>query len=587
MIGRTRTTARELSLLAHPTRPPVVMACHGAMLVAPALLYFLTASRTPGWADATLIVSQVTGLDLGTWVDTHNLFDLMGNLWLRLFPTRDVHYPLVLLGGLFGTLTVYFMFRVVLEMTGELVSAGFAGLALMVSHSLWWHSTMLEVYTLDSAAMAIMLLFLVRYDRTTKPGYLCASTFFWGLGVSNHVLMGLFIAAFLAVAVVLIVRPRRHAGLHVAAAILAFLAGAGLYLVLFVRAILQGMPPSSGGLRPWLQDAWQSFRATFIGATGGAFRQRMFSRNPAGGLRFWRLNYLFFLVYNYPTPALAMALYGFWAFWKKTAFRLSFFFVVTGLVVQAAWSANYFVWDMYAFAQPVYVLLSIPIGLSAAELLKASRALRTAFLVLLLPMLVAPGILYARMGSWYRSVDAVHRFFDRYPDLPLTTHTWRPVEYVCNPNKRSFDEVERYAEALFKELPRGAHFLSSDARADYPLRYYYRDRLGRRRDIVYHSIYSPSLTGAEAAEIAMDLKRALARGEPVYTSSILLPEKPVLDRLFQLYDPAWSLDEIGALSEEDYLARYPHLELQKIVFSARDEIWIYRLSPRPAGATRP
>jgi hypothetical protein len=587
MIGSTRTPVRGLNALTHPVRSSVVMACHAVMLAAPILLYVLTASRTPGWADATLIVSQVTKLDLGSWVDTHNLFDLLGYLWLKLFPTREVFYPLVLLSGLFGALTVYVMFRVVLELTGELVSAGFAGLVLMVSHSLWWHSTMLEVYTLNSAAVALMLFFLVRYDRTTKPAHLCTSTFFWGLGVSNHVLMGLFIAAFIAVAVVLIVRPRRHAGRHVLAAVLAFLVGAGLYLFLFVRGILQGIPSYGLGLRWWLQDAWQSFQRTFYAATGAGFRQRMFSRTPAGSLRFWRINYLFFLVYNYPTPAIAMACYGLWAFWKKAEFRLSFFFVVTGLVVQAAWSANYFVWDMYAFAQPVYVLLSVPIGLCAAELLKAPKALRTAFLVLIIPMLVLPGVLYARMGSWYRNGGVVRQFFDSYPDMPLTAHTWQPVEYVCNPNKRSFDEVERYVEALFRQLPRGAHFLVSDARADYPLRYYYRDQLGRRRDVTYHSIYSPSLTDAEAADFAVELKRALARGEPVYTSSILTPEKAVLDHLFQLLDPAWTLEAIRALPTEEYVARYPAFELQKIVFSEKDEIWIYRLSPRPSGATRP
>ena len=588
MTGRNRTPARERRALALPASTPASWAIHAVALAAPALLYFLTACRTPGWADATLIVTQVTRLDLGTWVDTHNLFDLLGNLWLRLFSTPDVHFPLVLLSGLFGTLTVYAMFRVVLELTEDLISAGFAALVLMVSHSLWWHSTMLEVYTLDSALMAAMLFFLVRYDRTGKPVNLCASTFFWGLGISNHILMVLFLAGFLAVAVVLIARPQSHAGRHVLIARLAFLAGAGLYLFLFVHDIARSMVLPDGGLGSWLRNLWESFTWTFNRATGGSFKQRMFSRGlPVETLRFWRVNYLFFLVYNFPTPALAMAGYGLWAFWKKKGSRLTFFFFTTGLVAQAVWSANYFVWDMYAFAQPVYVLLSVPIGLCAERLLRAPKSLRTAFLVLILPMLIVPGILYARMGSGYRSGGVIQRFFNSYPEIGLTTHTWEPVEYVCNPNKRSYDKVERYANALFAALPRGAHFLGSDGRADYPLRYYYRDQLRLRVDITYHSIYSPALTDEEAGDIAADLKRLLARGEPVYTSSILMPEKPVLDRLFQLYDPAATLAEIEGLSTEEYVERFPGIELQKIVFSEEDETWIYRLNPRTSAAKRP
>jgi predicted PurR-regulated permease PerM len=447
---------------------------------------------------------------------------------------------------------------------------------------------MLEAYTLNAALMAYMLLFLVRYDRTAKPAWLCASTFFWGLGVANHVLMGLFIAAFLAVAVVLIVRPRPRAGLHVLAAILAFLAGAGLYLVLFVRDLLENMATSDGGLRSWLESAGRSFQRTFVDATGGSFRQRMFTRGlPAETLRFWRINYLFFLFYNFPTPALVMAGYGLWAFWKRKEFRISFIFVAAGLVVLAVWSANYFVWDMFAFAMPVYVLLSVPIGLCAARLLQAPKALRTVFLTLILPMLIVPGIVYDRMDSWYRRVPSLQRFFDSYPDMPLTTHTWHPVEYISNPNKRSYDKVERYARALFAVLPKGAHFLGADSRADYPLRYYYRDQLGERLDITYHSIYSPQLTEAEASGIAADLKRLLDRGEPVFTSSILLPEKPVLDQLFLMYHPTWTLERIERLPLDEYVARFPAIALQKIVLSEEDEAWIYRLSPRAPAAQEP
>ena len=37
----------------------------------PGLFYFITACRTPGWVDATLIVSNVVDLELKSWVNCH------------------------------------------------------------------------------------------------------------------------------------------------------------------------------------------------------------------------------------------------------------------------------------------------------------------------------------------------------------------------------------------------------------------------------------------------------------------------------------------------------------------------------------
>ena len=46
----------------------------------PIFLYIITASRTPGWVDATLIVHNVKNLTLGSWVNYHNLFHFISLL---------------------------------------------------------------------------------------------------------------------------------------------------------------------------------------------------------------------------------------------------------------------------------------------------------------------------------------------------------------------------------------------------------------------------------------------------------------------------------------------------------------------------
>jgi hypothetical protein len=555
---------------------------HLVVIAAPALLYYFTACRTPGWADATLVVSQVCSRELSSWVDTHSLFNLLGHLWLKLFSADDVHFHVVLLSGVFGVACVYFVFRAVLELTSEVISAGTSALVLTVSHSLWWHSTMVEAYSLNAAIIALMLWLIFRYERTSKAFCLYLAAFSWGLGCTNHLLMTLFIPAFLSLVAYRIVRPLPHGGRHIGIAILCFLVGISFYLVLFFgRMRGEMLALGAGAGTPWMTTGWQAFRTAFDASTGGEFRKLMFAPGMAAATRtFWYSNFLFWFVANFPSAALPAGLVGIWMFWKKRWMRLGFLFFLSAILVQAVWSANYFVWDMYAFAMPVYVLFSIPVGLGVERVLRSGRAMRVAFLALLVPTLLMPGFLYSQIPKWYRAGGFFRRFFDNYPQVSWTAHTWDPVEYVVNPRKRTYDKVERYARAVFALLPTGAHLLNSDCRSDYPLRYYYRDLYGQRTDIVHHSLYSPWMTPEMGRAVARELKEVLDLGGVVYSASVLYPEKVVLDQLALLYDRHRLLDSLQGMSEEEYAREFPRVDLQRIVLDEAEAIWLYRLVPR-------
>lgn len=579
VIEKAKSTSRGIRL---ESGTPLAGALQYVFFLVPALLYYLTACRTPEWVDATLVLSNATRPALSSWVDTHSLFNLLGYLWLKLFSRQDVYFHLVLLAGIFGALSVYFIYRTVLELTSEVISAGIAALVLMVSHSLWWHSTTLTINTLISAITALMLFFIARYERTKKPIFLYMAAFFWGLGCCNHVLMGLFILAFVVLLIASIVRRQPHVGRYLAIAVLCFLAGLAFYLFLFIRDVRENLLLQVNlGQQSFLARVWQAFQTTFDAATGGKFKALMFTRDmPAELKSFWRFTFFFWCVYNFPSPALVMGLYGLWEFSRKRAFRFTFFFFSTAILALAVWSANYFVWDMYKFALPVFVLFSIPVGLAAERLLRAPRVIRVIFLALLMPMLLLPGFIYSWMPAWYHAGGFFQRYFNSYPQISWTSHTWDPVEYIVNTNKRGYDKVERYAKALFAVLPQGAHFLNSDSRSDYPLRFYYRDLHGIRTDVEYHSLFSPFLTASEGLSAACELKELLGRGEPVYSASILYPEKVVLDQLYLLNDPSRSLESLQRLTADAYVRSFPRVDIQQIVLFPEEQIWIYRLSPK-------
>ena len=546
----------------------------------PAVFYFFTASRTPGWLDAGMIASNVANLQLGSWVNFHNLFNLLGFLWLKLFPGNNVHFYLVLLGGLFGTVTVHYMFLVGLELTSHPISAAIGAVALMVSHSLWWHSTMLEVYTLNTALLAIFLYAVVRYNKTKRRGYLYLSVFFFGLGCSNHVLVGLFIPAFILIFCILLFRSKEISGKHLLILAGCFLLGFQLYLFIFIRDFLDILRSSaSDGGQTGLVRAWASLREVLHGATGGDFKEYMFNVElPLALRRFYRFAYVFWWFYNYASPAFFLGFWGILLFWKKKKYRLLFWFFILGIAVQILWSANYFIWDMYAFSLPVYVMFSLPVTLALDRLLYPGERVRKIILVLSITLLI-PVLLYQSVSGWYRKGGFFKWFFDSFPETEWIEHTWEPVEYFSKPNKRNYDKVERYVTELLSVLPQKANLLDSDCRADYALRFYYRDIKQIRTDIIHHDLFSPFMTKAQGKQVAKKLKRKLENGEPVFSVSVGYPEKVVLDQLYLMYDPSKDQAWLDNLSLDGYLESFPRVRFDKIVLFADEEIWIYEMLP--------
>ncbi len=548
-------------------------------ILIPGLFYYLTACRTPGWADATLIVSNVVKPQLGSWVNYHNLFHLIGYAWIRLFPERNIHFYLVLLSALFGALTVQLMFLVFLEITSHRIIATLGAIILMISHSLWWHSTMLEVYTLNTAIIAATLLFLIRYNKNERFINLCTAAGFVGLGCSNHMLMFLFVFGFIAVIGVLVFRGKNLTFWRVMILLGCFLLGMSLYLYVFLydyHRIVKMLLLRAPG-RSFIGIRLGALRSTLDRATGLDFRTYMFSSDISPGERkFWRLNYFILILYNYPSAAILLVLFGFYCFWKQNTHHLTFVFYIIGLIAQIIWSGNFFIWDMYAFSLPVYVMLSVPVVFALHFLMKRGRVGRIV-LLLMLPTLIAPPFIYKAVSDDGHKEGMVKNYFRNYPEWEHAEGTWDVIEYLTNPNKRSYEKVPQYTARIFELLPKDAHFWNSAGRADYPLRFYYRDIYGIRRDIKHHSLFNLHITHEEAESEAKRMKACIDGGLPVYVASLLFPERLVLDHLYVLLKPEKELQWVSSLPLDRFLETFPGIEFEEIVLFKDEHISIYRV----------
>lgn len=540
--------------------------------IIPLGFYTYTACRYPGWIDAPMIARDVYFMRQGVWVNTHNLFYVVGRLWSLLLSPLELHYALNLLCAVLGAVTVYFVFLTGLLVTENLVASLIGALALMFSHSLWWHSTIVEVYTLNTALLSMMLYGMARYDRTEDIRYLMGAVFLFGVSVTNHVLMGLFIIAFLGILLVpaqwKIFKQARVWWLLVGCLFL----GCQYYLLIFFHAWNDGV---MGLHHPGWVGQWSVLKDVIDQATGGHFKRSMFPKVISSESWWnWKENYIFLLLMNYPSVAFPLGFLGLATFWRRKEFRTFFVFSLFGLVAQVVWSCNYLIWDMYAFGLPVWVLFGFLVILGADIIWKKGLRWRRVLIVLTPTLLIGP-YLYQVIPEWSTQAGFWQRYFEPFS---YVSNLWDPARYFANPNKRHYDTVKKISDTLFDQLPGGSHLFDDDGKGDYPFRLYYQEVLNRRPDLHLHAIFGPTLNDAGSRRYATEIKQLLDNHEQVFVSSPFWPERPVLNDLYLLLKGDDSQrGKVGRMTIAELEDTFPKYTLRHIPLQSDGKIFIYQL----------
>lgn len=452
----------------------------------PLLFYLITMAKTIGYVDAALILNNAHKLSISAWVNNHNLFSVLGWLWMKIIPVGSEFFRINLLSAIFGTFTVYFIFLTCLGYIRTLWISVLTAVALMTSHSLWWHSTMLEVYSLNTLLIALILYAVMKYFEHHHKIWIYASLFFWGLGISNHVLMGLLAPAFM---VLLIIERKNLSLADITISLCALALGLSVFLWACTKSYLYH----------------HSVLKVVDLLTGSEFRSLMFSSTPK---LFWRLNYLLLLIYQYPSVIAFFLFYGtVFLFVQPRKLDL---FVIAALVPQIIWSANYFVWDMYAFSLPVYMLLSLAIC-KGIHLFRQKRIL---ILICCISMVI-PVFLYNNIDK----IPPVRNFVGRYPMIEMVKGSFDPVRYFLNPEKSRFNSVDRYVQDLFNTLPKNASYF--DSAYDYPILFYYQQIREQRPDLYCPVIFAFWIAEEEKTSVAGQINAKIRLKEPVYLSSFV------------------------------------------------------------------
>lgn len=169
------------------TRIRVLLARFGAPALAtllPFALYVRTAPPTVYNIDSAELATAAATLGI-PHPPGYPLHVLIGHAFTYL-PFGDVGFRVNLMSAVFGALTLLLVYMIVMRLTSSRLSAIGAAWLLGFAYPFWSDAIVAEVYTLDTALVAGMVLFLLRWQSDRRTADLLCAFALLGLSFANR-----------------------------------------------------------------------------------------------------------------------------------------------------------------------------------------------------------------------------------------------------------------------------------------------------------------------------------------------------------------------------------------------------------------
>jgi hypothetical protein len=450
------------------------------------LFYGATVSHHLLLPDSAILIDAMRRAALSSNVCSHNLTNLLGWLFQQL-PLANLALKGNLVSVFCGAAVIGLFHALLRSLALPRLVAALGALVLMVSHSLWWHSTIVENYALSNVFLVACLLLAVRAAETPRRWYwMC---FLAGLALFNHLQNGALAIGLAAFYLACAPRwPGRRWTL--------LWRGVAFYLL--------GAAPYFAVLAHDLQRS-DDVPNTLHWAVGGGFTTIMFSYDWARALT--RLGDWSFQ--QFPSPFLLFIPLGLipivraffcsgdlWSPSAATRLRPStaseqagcryslrpfVAFLLAVMIANLAFFLGYETWDQFAFYLELFVCLAALGALGAGwcwqRFGRVGRLICGALLAasVLLPPLIYPQIprwAAADAGYWSRRYHAAAQAYAGRYDL---------VAIYADPLRHDRGTVEEFIRRLFEKLPPQA--LLVDDIAIYYQALFVQQHYGQRPDV--------------------------------------------------------------------------------------------------------
>ena len=408
-------------------------------------LYGITCQQGVSWQDSGMFQLRILNADLYGRLGlalAHPLYIAAGQV-LKVIPFGDLAWRLNFFSGLGMAVALANISCVGARLTDRRWIGLMVALMLGTAHTVWWLSTIAEVYTWSVAGLTaeLWILFnLIREPTLKKAGGLALVNGI-GLTIHNFSLLTLPVHALL---LVWLVTRDCLPGKALLVALLSYIAGGSLFIGMTISEAF-----SSGSLITAVKSALFSHYGEAVFNVAGM------SSHPLANFGLSGLNFVSFL--------LPLAVVG-WIFLFKRLDKTTAVVLSAITVIELLFFIRYSVPDQFTFILPSLTMIALAAAIGIRVISEKSAAWHKAVAVLCVLSVFMPPIIYAA-GPRLMEITGID--ISRSRKLPYRNET----RYWLKPWKHNEESAQRFVEnAMEQAAPNGVIMASSTAA--YPLLYY-------------------------------------------------------------------------------------------------------------------
>ncbi len=401
-----------------------------AVLCGAIVLYVVSCAPGVLWQDSGLIQYRIWHNDIEGFLGlavAHPLFYLIA-IGAKHIPVGELAYRMNLVSAIAAAFAVANMFLLVRLWLDETLPAVIAAVSLAVSHTFWFHASVIETYTLWSALFLVELIMLLQYTKTNRVGYLYLLALFNGLAISVHMLASI---PMLCYAIYIVTRlARKDVRIRdLIVIVLLWIAGALPYEYLIIKNILQ-----TSDISGTLASA----------AFGSRWQHAVLNSSMSMKTVIENMSYIFL---NFPTPNILLLFAGCYGLYKISPNRGFKIVLISITILFFVFAFRYTVPDRYAFFIPFYCMVSIFIGIGTYILQR--RLNHQYFIPAVLILSLLPVNIYAVAPILARKIQLNISTRD---DIPYRDD----YTFFLQPWKTGYNGAERFADDIMNTVDNNA-----------------------------------------------------------------------------------------------------------------------------------
>ncbi len=376
----------------------------------------------------------------------------MIGIGFKYIPIGEFAHRVNLISAISGAFAVANVFLFMRLWLGKNTCAMIAAVTLGLSHTMWLHASIAEVYTLYIAFFTAELVFLLKYFKTERIGYLYLLGLFNGLSIANH-MWGVIPLSCYGLFWLFLLAKKKLSLRQFSIIILLWMIGAAPYEYLILKNIIETGQIKAVLASAVFGDGWQS---TVLNTS---LSKVIVIEN------------VLFAGLNFPTPNALLffgGCVGLFKFSPSGSFRNIFLGI---LVLFFMFAFRYTVPDRFVFFMPFYCLTAILIGVGAHLLLKRTNSTFLAgsmwlFCFISIAVYIVVPVLAQRRAMLARGRTIPHR---------------NDYTYFLQPWKTGYRGAENFANDVFDSVDRNA-IIYADGTTLFPL-LFIQEINKRRQDI--------------------------------------------------------------------------------------------------------